>query len=175
MCSSSTSLEKNTHIVHAYWKGLSLPFFFFLKHFKRRPQMAQSRMAWHWLSLHLSVIFMTPDLPPWHSGGTSLIWFVRLQRKAQKFLFLWKQSPGETVRCSYDRGAAAVCRLACCWPGVQRSLGRGLHHLGAEEFYAWLAWNSNYGAGHVMAKACNFCLCIMRAAKYVLHVLICLL
>lgn len=27
---------------------------------------------------------------------------------------------------------------------------RGLQHLGAEEFYAWIAVNSNYGAGRVM-------------------------
>lgn len=27
--------------------------------------------------------------------------------------------------------------------------GRGFQNLGAEEFYAWMAANSNYGAGHV--------------------------
>lgn len=27
---------------------------------------------------------------------------------------------------------------------------RGLQNLGAEEFYAWMAGNSNYGAGRVM-------------------------
>lgn len=28
--------------------------------------------------------------------------------------------------------------------------GKGLQNLGVEEFYAWMAVNSNYGAGHVM-------------------------
>lgn len=40
------------------------------------------------------------------------------------------------------------------WPGAGRecrlSQEGGLQNLGAEEFYAWMAVNSNYGAGHVM-------------------------
>lgn len=35
--------------------------------------------------------------------------------------------------------------------GSAEITGRGgLLNLGAEEFYAWMAMNSNYGAGHVM-------------------------
>lgn len=36
---------------------------------------------------------------------------------------------------------ARECRVN--WEG-------GLQNLGAEEFYAWMAVNSDYGAGHVM-------------------------
>lgn len=34
--------------------------------------------------------------------------------------------------------------------GSAELTGKGLQNLGAEEFYAWLVVNSNYGAGHVM-------------------------
>lgn len=68
-----------------------------------------------------------------------------------------------------------MCRLACLATSADKN-GKGgevvVQNRGAEEFYAWMPVNSNYGAGHVTGQACNFCLCVMREAKCVVHVLI---
>lgn len=104
--------------------------------------------------LVLSLDTWAPSAAHWYQPQLHI---VRLQKKEeeeekkQSVCFCENSSLRGMVWCSCVHWSAAVCRLACCWLGVQSwAWWWGLQNLGAEEFYAWMAVNSNYGAGHVM-------------------------